>query len=57
MTKKPGSSVAHRRASPSKPNNYSKLGDREKESLYLDVYDENLQLKKKEETLECHIKT
>lgn len=45
-----------RKNSPSKPHQYSKLSVREKEQVYLDVYDNNLQLKKKEEVLTTQIK-
>lgn len=56
LKKKHVTSVGHRKVSPGKPNNYSKLNERDKETLYLDVYDENLNLKKKEETLTTQIK-
>lgn len=53
-TKKPQkrpASAAKRKASPGKPNNYSKLDDKERERLFLNTYDENLRLKKKETEL------
>ena len=59
LKKKTGTSAQsghYKKGSPGKPNQYSKLSDRERENVYLDVYDENLQLKKKEENLVTQIK-
>lgn len=49
-------SAKYRKGSPGKPNQFSKLNDREKDEKYLDLYDENLHLKKKEDNLNTQIK-
>jgi hypothetical protein len=48
--------VPKRKNSPSKPYNFNKLSDKEKEEKFLNIYDENIQNNKKMEKLERELK-
>ena len=51
-----GRTISKKKNSPSKPYNFTKLSDKEKEEKFLSVYDDNIKLNKNMEKLQRELK-